>query len=152
MSIIDAKLQLCDATSLASTTTSGVHIGNIIDLGAYNYDGWGSSLVQSPGEGQQVYFNVAVTTVLSAHAPRIQIATDSALASSAMASATVLAEVKLPASAAAGTKRSITFPSGGCLRYVQVRVVAGHNSQTGAIEAWLSNVPNDSQIPTQLLK
>lgn len=148
MAIIDSKLELCDAQSLASTTTSGTHVGNIIDLGATGKDGWGSSLVESPGEGGSVFLNINVTTGLSAHTATIQLATDSALASSAMASATVIGSVLLPASTAAGQRRSFTVPSGGLLRYVQIRVVAGNNSLTGAIDAWLSNCPADSELST----
>jgi len=152
MAILDSKLELCDAQNLASTTTSGVHVGNIIDLGATGKDGWGNSLVESPGEGGQVYLNINVNTVLSAHAPNVCLMTDSALASSAMASAVEIARILLPASSPAGHRSTISVPTGGMLRYVQIKVVAGHNSQTGKLDIWLSDNPGDSQIPTAALK
>jgi len=152
MAIIDSKLELCDAQTLASTTTSGVHIGNIIDLGAAGKDGWGNALVESIGEGGQIYMNVNVNTVLSAHSHRVQLATDSALASSAMASATIIAEVLLPASSPAGHRATISVPTGGLLRYVQIKDVSSNNSATGKLDVWLSDNPGDSQIPTAALK
>ena len=152
MAIIDSKLELCDAQTLASTTTSGVHIGNIIDLGAAGKDGWGNSLVESIGEGGTIYLNVNVNTVLSAHSCEVQLHTDSALASSAMASSTKIASIWLPASSPAGHRSSVSVPTGGLLRYVGIIADPSSNSITGKLDIWLSDNPGDSQIPTAALK
>lgn len=152
MAILDTKLSICDAQNLASTTTSGTAVGNIIDLEAAGKDGWGNTLVESIGEGGSIFLNVNVNTALSAHSLEVQLHTDSALASSAMASSTKVMSVWLPASSPAGHRMNASVPTGGLLRYVGIIVDPSSNSLTGKIDVWLSRDPGDSQIPTAALK
>lgn len=148
MSIIDAKLELCDATDLGSVAGSGVFasavaIGNSLDLGAAGVDGWGNSLTEGPGEGQELSINLSINTVLSAHELTVFLASDGALSSSDLSSANQLASVTFPASSPAGTKRTISVPAGNCERYIQL-MGGGAAALTGKLDAWISSVPQDT--------
>lgn len=149
MAIIDTKLQFCDATNLASATTSGVFLGNIIDLEAAGKDGWGNTLIEGIGEGGTIWLNINVNTVMSAHSCEVQLHTESAIAaSSTFASSVKVVSAWLPASSPAGSRLSVGFPTGGTLRYVGLIFDASSNSLTGKVDAWLSNNPGDTQITT----
>lgn len=147
MAIQDYKAIFMDAQSLATATTSGVELGSAIDLGAAGKDGWGNSLTESPGEGGQLYWNVRVNTGLSAHTARVQLVKAAAIgSSSALTSGVVVQEVAIPASAAAGQTYTVSVAQGGLARYLRLKVVAGNNSLTGALDSWLSNCKSDSEI------
>jgi hypothetical protein len=146
MAIQDAKLILCDATSInGSAGTAGV--GKALDLGAAGTDGWGNALAESPGEGGNLWFNVNINTVLAGASGTLTVGLFHAAAigsSSGLTSGVEAAEVFFAATAAAGQSRSITVPSGGLARYLRVHVTRGA-AVTGAINAWLSFSPFDSE-------
>lgn len=144
--IIDKNLEFGDALTLAMSAASGQYFGNIIDLGAAGKDGWGNALGESPGEGQQLYWNTQINTVVSAHAGVLSLRAGSANASSVLSAGQVaVASIYIPSGAAAGQRWTVTVPSGAVtLRYLQLYMVQS-NSATGAIDSWLSSSPGDSE-------
>lgn len=142
--IIDKNLELGDALTLAMSAAGGEYFGNILDLGAAGKDGWGNTLAESPGEGQTVYWNIQINTVMSAHAGVLELRHAAANASSALTSGVALATITLPASAAAGQRYSMALPQGGATRYLQMFMTQS-NSATGAIDSWLSSSPSDTE-------
>jgi hypothetical protein len=140
MAIQDAKLVLCDATSIAGSSAGATGVGKAIDLGAAGKDGWGNTLTESPGEDAgQTFFNVNINTVLAGAGGTLEVELQSAAAvtsSSALTSGVTACSVHFPATAAAGQIRSVSIPSGGLARYLRVLARRGA-TVSGAINAWL---------------
>ena len=143
--IQDYTLVLCDATSIAGSAGSA-GVGKALDLGAAGKDGWGNTLTESPGEGQDSFFNVGINTVLAGASGTLTVALQSAAAvgsSSALTSGVTACSVFFPATAAAGQRRVVSVPMGGLARYLRAYVTRG-GATTGKIDAWIGP-PADSE-------
>jgi hypothetical protein len=143
--IQDYTLVLCDATSIAGSAGSA-GVGKALDLGAAGKDGWGNTLTESPGEGQDCYFNVQINTAMTGSGT-LTVALQSAAAitsSSALTSGVTACSVFFPKASAAGQRRVVSVPMGGLARYLRAYATIGTASCTGVIDAWIGP-PADSE-------
>lgn len=146
MSIIDAKLFFGDLNLASgnSTLQSGL-IGDVIDLGVAGKDGWGNTLAESPGEGQSIYMNVNINTVIGGAAGWVKLCQDGALSTGVLSSANAMFTIDLASGLAAGQHIGVTLPQGMTYdRYLQIS--GGATATTGRADVWLSNSPIDSEI------
>ena len=144
--IIDAKLQLCDNESLVQGAAGSYLIGDVLDLGAAGTDYFGNSITESPGEGQQLYMTVTVNTAIAGGDADIVLCTDGSLSGGDLASANEVVRLYFANGTAAGTRKTVTVPSGGVERYLQVQEVASAAITAGAVDVFLSSTPGDSQV------
>lgn len=156
MAIMDSKLVFSDAQTLASLgASSAVNSTNLVDLGAQGYGadfaGVRASINQRAGEGNNLIFNVQINTVLVGAAADVKVGlyTDGALSSSHLSTAVHLVDVIFPAVAAAGTKYSVSVPSGDKVeRYLEVQYIVNTSGKTvtsGKIDSWIG-LDHDSAI------
>jgi hypothetical protein len=156
--IIDSELEFSDAQALASKSASSeTQSTNVLDLTGGNAaeDGWyrlSATNIADKFRGGTVYFNAEINTVLSCTGSSIleaRLYVHSAATS--IKSGNKLIEVAFPVDAAAGTIRSVSVPNvefASTERHMGVvyYVNGGTKIVSGAVNAWLSDVPGDTQI------
>jgi hypothetical protein len=146
MALMDAKLFFGDLNLASgnSTLASGL-IGDVIDLGAAGKDGWGNTLSEGPGEGQSMFMNVNVNTVIGGAAGWVKLCQDGALSSGNLSSANEMFKIDLASALAVGQHISVSLPAGMTYdRYLQIS--GGASSTTGKVDVWISDSPTDSEI------
>ncbi len=149
MAVIDNILEFGDLNLASgnSTLASGL-IGDVIDLGAAgekgDFGGTRVAMPESPGEGQQLYLNVSVNTVVGGADGWVKLCHAAALSAGNLSTPIVSVEIPLANTLAVGQKRTVTVPMGGLARYLQIS--AGATATTGRVDAWLSSAPNDSEV------
>jgi hypothetical protein len=141
--LIDSKMVLGEALDIAS---AGL-IGNVIDLAAAGVDGWGNTITESPGDGQTLYLVVQVDTIIETAGVTLELCFDETLSGSNLAASTdPIVTLELPTNSPVGWRRTVTVPSGGAGRYVQLFAVDLGGSPTGNIDAFLTTTPGDSEV------
>ena len=142
MAVLDAKLEMSDAQSVASLgASSAVTSTDILDFGTHE-NTWGTAINPDIGEGGELEWNVHVNTILVGASANItcSLVTGAAVSSGAITSATVLATLNIPAVSAAGYKKSVHVPAGTVQRYVATTYLVGTASAsitTGALDSHL---------------
>lgn len=146
MALMDAKWFFGDINLASGNSTLATGLtGDVIDLGVAGVDGWGNSLSEGPGEGQSMYLNVNVNTVVGGAAGWVKLCQDGALSSGNLASANEMFSIPLASGLAAGQHISMTLPAGMTYdRYLQIS--AGATATTGRADVWISDSPFDSEI------
>ena len=143
MAVLDAKLEMSDAQSVASLgAASAVTSTDILDFGTHK-NTWGTAITPDIGEGGELEWNVGVDTVLVGASANITctLVTGTSVASAAISSATVVATLNIPAVSAAGYRKSVKVPSGTISRYVATQYIVGTASAsitTGALNSYLN--------------
>jgi len=143
MAVLDAKLEMSDAQSIASLgASSAVTSTDILDFGTHK-NAWGTAITPDIGEGGEIEFNVSVDTVLVGASANVtcNLVTGTAVASGAITSSTTVVSLNIPAVSAAGTRASVKVPSGTVSRYVATEYIVGTASASitsGALNSYLS--------------
>ena len=141
MSIIDAKLEMCDNIALGTTAGANALIGDVIDLGARRnfYD---AAVTGDIGEAGDMWLNVKVSTLLaSSGSATCTVAlyhhTTAAVASGAIVSGMT---ATTGASSAAGTTLiRAKLPAGTINRYIGICSDIDTAALTaGSVDAWIS--------------
>ena len=138
MSILDAAQEFSDAQSMAASSAAVTQSTNVIDTteGKTIEDEWNAAIDNQIGNSVwnlMVGTAINATTVITA-----KLMTHSAETS--IASGTEIAQIVLPAAAAAGTKRSVEIMPGQDVaeRYLGVTyTVSGAKCTAGAVDSWL---------------
>lgn len=145
MSVQDAAQLFSDAQAQAASSGAVTQSTNVIDTTEAKTieNAWGTAIDNQIGNS---VWNLTVTTAINATTViTAKLMTHSAATS--IASGTELAQIVLPAAAAAGTKRSVRFNPGQDVaeRYLGVTyTVSGAKCTAGAIESWLGA---DAEVP-----
>ena len=63
MSVIDAKLEMCDNTAIGTSIAAAALKGDVLDLGARR-DFYDTAVTGDIGEGGDMYLNVKVSTTV----------------------------------------------------------------------------------------
>ena len=147
MAIIDKKLELSDAQATGALTydTTEVVSDFVSDLGAPGSTGWSlftgsSAKTMDIGEGGVLELNVEVQVALvgAASVLEVMLYTSASTASLAVATATKLCSIFIPALSAAGYRASIKVPAGSVLRYLGLIYMSRTASLTSStINAWI---------------
>jgi hypothetical protein len=148
MAILDSKLyfgaiDLANGAALASIT-SGLE-GDIVDVGVAGKDGWGATLLDDIFAGNDIFWNVEVTTVVGGAAGFIALCNDETHDSTDIDAAAIVSYIDLASGLAVGQHLSQGVAAGQIgARYLQCAV--GVAATTGIVESWLSDSPADTEI------
>lgn len=136
--ILDAALEFSDAQTQAASSAAVTQSTNVVDTRSDKiYNAWKAAL--SLNQFGEMVWNVNVNTTINATTViTAKLMTHSAATS--IKSGTQLAEIVLPAAAAAGTRRAVKLtPNITTLRYLGVTyTVSGAKCTAGAIDSFLS--------------
>lgn len=141
MAVLDAKLEFSDAQALASVSSGASVVStNVTNLGASETDCWGNSITPDIGEGGELEFNVAVDTALVGSSAALDCKLVTKASSASISSGgTTLATLTIPATSAAGTRKSVKVPSGTIYQYTGVLYAASGGALTSAkINSWIN--------------
>jgi hypothetical protein len=145
MSVQDRDLKFSDAQAMAASSAAVTQSTDVVDTteGKTIKNAWGTSIDNQIGNA---VWNLAVTGAINATTViTAKLMTHSAATS--IKSGTEIAEIVLPAAAAAGTRRSVKFNPGQDVaeRYLGVTyTVSGAKCTAGNIESWLGA---DAEVP-----
>ena len=143
MAIQDATLFFFTAQALSG---AGPY-QDVIDLGVVaGLTGWGAAAVEAVGGGQNIYWNIVVTTAITVGAEVVTLSSSATVDGVPDLSVAPfpLASISLPVDAPIGTRIAVTIPSRLTERYLQVNSNGG--STAGAATSWISSAPMDSNI------
>ena len=155
MAIIDSKLYF-GAINIGDDGADRVNFlpviagegGDTIDVGVAGKNGWGATLLDDVGAGNDIFFNIEVTTVIGGDDSYISLCGDETVTSSvldAIDANVVLVDMLMASGLAVGTHLSQTLVAGAVgARYLQC--MCGQAASTGIVEAWLSDSPADTKI------
>jgi hypothetical protein len=149
MAVLDSRLEFSDAQSLASLSASSAVVGdynaelyNTTDPYAAPVNAWGTSITPDIGEGGVLEFNVSVDTALVGASADIDCKLVSKASSASISSgATTHATLNIPATSAAGYRKSVKVPAGTLYRYVGVTYIvatAGKTITSAKLNAWIN--------------
>lgn len=169
MAILDGKLELMDATSIACESSATVG-GDVLDLGVA-YDAWGQEITPDIGEGGDLYLNARIATTLvitttnnndttayttgswpigSYNNPTFFLSTHTAPTSVLENGVTLIVKpfALTNATSVAGTSfLRQKVPAGQIKRYLQAVIKAGTTTiVTGALDVWLG-LDSESDLP-----
>ena len=145
MSIKDARLSMCDGTSIVGSSAAAALYGDYIDFGAQR-DFYDTALTPNPGEGGNLWWNCKVTTAIAGAGSKVTVALYHHTAAGVASGAALATGTVTSAATAAGTVLArVKIPAGTINRYVgTVVTIASAAISAGAIDSWISV---DSETP-----
>jgi hypothetical protein len=150
MAILDKKLELMDAASIAGAPAATVS-SEVLDLGT-GYNEWGVANTPNIGEGGDLYLNIRVATLIEAAGGSTPFATCKLWThtTATVASGTLLLTQVIGTAAAAGVDvLRAKIPAGTISRYLGLVTTVGAVTITaGALDAWIG-MDTESPLPTR---